>query len=404
MKAIRVAVVCYAIESGRGSEQGSGYNFCRNLLKHSDLDVTVFTRPNNAVALATDPQFEGVQIIGHDPPRWLTFWKRGGRGIIPYYYVWQWFMAQKIRREGSFDVVHQYNFHTDWAPHFLGGAAQRIVWGPICHQPRLPATYFRGLPLRRRAADLVRWLTKNLFWRTDPNLRAAIRRSDVILYANEDVAPPFRSAAGLRFQTFGGVSWENSPPRGSRTGTDQLRFLHVGRSVEIKGAHLAVRAFEIFLRNGGAGSLTLVGDGPLRPHLRRLIDELGLADSAEIVPWLRPSEVAVQYGNADVMIYPSLGNQDTVVAEALAVGLPVLCLEDSGAAFMAGQAGVVATTADGKDIDSALADQMLRLHSLRADDPTAFELLQTAALQRAEQVSWSGTARDIADIYRELIQ
>ncbi|MCW2797047.1 glycosyltransferase [Nocardioides sp.] len=401
---MKVAVIAYAIERGKGSEQGSGYNFCLELAQHTDLALTIVTRHNNAAPLREDPAFTGVTIRGYDPPRALTFWKRGGRNIIAYYYVWQLGLRRHLQRlqgREQFDVIHVYNFHTDWAPHFLAAVAPATVWGPICHQPKLPSEYFAGIPIARRIADRVRWTVKSAFWRLDPNLRRAAAMSDVILYANSDIAPPFAGLAHVRQQTFGGAAFiAGDDPSRQRTSAD-FTFLHVGRSVEIKGAHLALEAFSRYKRDGGTGHLLLVGEGELRELLEDRARTLNVQTCTRFVDWMAQSELASVYANADAFLYPSMGNQDTVVAEALAAGLPIVCVEGTGTATMSGDAAVTVPRIDGW-IAAGLAVAMSTLERQSVSDLPAFERRRNAALTRAQSISWAATASSIRDIYAEL--
>jgi glycosyltransferase involved in cell wall biosynthesis/thymidylate kinase len=393
----RVLLSCYAIEAGKGSESGSGYNFASRLANRG-YDLTLVTRRNNAARLLTDPVFAGVDVVGYDPPRLLTFWKRGSRGVIPYYYAWQLGvgrLARGLHDEEPFDVLHNYNFHTDWAPHFLRARDARVIWGPICHQPRVPRSYLRLEPVRGPLREWAKSVTKHAFWLVDPSLRRAISRSDVIVYANSDLARPFAGARDhIQFENFGGASFdavEGERPDGP------LRLLHVGRAVSIKGGLVAVDALAAAAARGSKASLTLVGDGPLRLRLERYADGLGLAERVRFVPRLGHGDMPVAYAAADAFLYPSLGNQDTVVAEALAAALPVICLQDSGAASMAGEAGLSVSTASYGETVSSLADRILELESAKLDG--SLHDLRRAASERARTVSWDGTAARILSAY-----
>src|SRR5207302_3025622 len=90
-----------------------------------------------------------------------------------------------------FDIIHQLIFHTDWAPHFLLGLKRPVIWGPIGHHRRIPSHFFAPRGVLERAADVARATAKRGFWRADPFLRRAARNTDIVFYANDDVAPPF---------------------------------------------------------------------------------------------------------------------------------------------------------------------------------------------------------------------
>jgi glycosyltransferase involved in cell wall biosynthesis len=397
----RVLLVCYAIEPGRGSEQGSGYNFSRELAS-LDVRLTLVTRRNNLPALEGDPAFSDVTLIGYDPPRLLTFWKRGGRGILAYYYLWQLGVGRLVRRlHGTrpFDVVHQYNFHTDWAPHFLVAPGARIVWGPICHQPRLPRYFTERFGRTAAVKEWAKWLAKQWFWRCDPNVRRAASRTDVILYANDQVAPPFCHSGRLMHQTFGGAAFlDEAAFAQEHRGADGLALLHVGRSVEIKGAQLAIEALATYLAEGGRARLTVIGEGPRRHELEHLARDLGVSGHVTFLDWMSQPELTTHYLSADAFLYPSLGNQDTVVAEALAAGLPVICPEGHGSHAMAADAALTVDASSKRSfIDGVCAH--LRDLSMEASDGSAVERRRQASRDRARVISWRHTAEAVRRRY-----
>jgi len=397
---MRVLLVCYAIEAGKGSESGSGYNIARRIAARCP-DLTLVTRHNNAALLREDSAFRGVEIVGYDPPRALTFWKRKSQGVIPYYYLWQigvGRLAARLHRKRRFDVAHQYNFHADWAPHFLSLPGARTVWGPICHQPLLPSLYLEGAGGDAARAERLKWASKQFFWRFDPALPRAIRATDAILYANRDVAPPFAKARGkVHLRTFGGSDLPTAP---APTARDQaLRLIHVGRMVPIKAPHIAMRALARHLKDApGTARLTIVGEGPMHQSLVELARTLNLGDAVEILPWMAREALAAHYAAADAFLYPSLGNQDSVVAEALAAGLPVIGVEGSGTALMADQAGLAAGAGD-RLLDN-LATRIGELARLKARDPDGLRDWRNRAHARSAAISWDATADGIVAHYR----
>ena len=69
--------------------------------------------------------------------------------------------------------------------------------------------------------------------------------------------------------------------------------------------------------------LLVVGDGPERPHLERRAAALGMADRVTFAG--NRADVPDMLASADVFVLPSLTEAlPTVVAEAMAAGLPVI--------------------------------------------------------------------------------
>jgi glycosyltransferase involved in cell wall biosynthesis len=121
--------------------------------------------------------------------------------------------------------------------------------------------------------------------------------------------------------------------RPGRRGTrDQnVNVLFVGRLLEQKGVFDLLQAFAETARQVPA-RLALVGAGPEAARLERRARELGLADRVELRGYLRGDELAAMYRWADLLALPSWSEGfPTVVAEAMAAGLPIVTTRVGGA-------------------------------------------------------------------------
>src|SRR4051794_31374576 len=108
---MNVLLICYKIEAGKGSEDGSGYHIAKELVR-SGLKTTIISRSNNISLLSTNPEFAGVKFVPVDVPRALSFYKKRDRGIIIYYYLWQIFVGFKVwnlQKEKAYNVIHLLN-------------------------------------------------------------------------------------------------------------------------------------------------------------------------------------------------------------------------------------------------------------------------------------------------------
>lgn len=393
-----VLLICYAAEPGRGSESGSGYNYARELAK-LPYDLTLITRVNNAAVLRQDKAFDSVRIIGFDVPRAFAWWKSGSRGILLYYWLWMVGcarLAKSLDAEYHFDNVHQYNFHTDWAPHFLKFKSANVLWGPICHQPRVPASYFLDKRRRSVGQELLKFALKWLSWNVNPWLRLAIHRSTHIFFANEDVPRSFRISGKVHVENFGGAGWSEAESTLTPTAAP-LRLLHVGRTVAIKGLVVALEAFNDARMKGADVELAIVGSGPMLPSVRQWVAKRQLDRVVHMYGQVDFSGMAHQYDKADALLYPSLGNQDTVVAEALASGLPVVCVRGSGAASMAGPSAVAVAGRSGRESVARFAAAISDLVSAKRSGRLL--AMSKQAKTRSQQISWSGTVSRLSSYY-----
>jgi colanic acid/amylovoran biosynthesis glycosyltransferase len=206
-------------------------------------------------------------------------------------------------------------------------------------------------------------------------------------------------------------------------GTDTRRFRYPERSyappgpplvlccgtLEIKKAqHLVLRALRRVEQLGVADfRVALLGDGPLRPEIERLIGEYGWGDRVTLaghVPYAGAEHLG-WYRRADIFALPSItvrGDKEGipgVIVEAMAAGLPVIGSYHAGipAAIEAGKSGLLVPEGDVE----ALADAFARLLT----DDALRERLGRAAARRAAQGLdlYAGTAA-LERMYGELLE
>jgi len=118
---------------------------------------------------------------------------------------------------------------------------------------------------------------------------------------------------------------------------ENITFLQVANFVEKKGHEFTVRAFASLTNQYPKASLTLAGDGPLRPSIESLVNTLGLTQKVAFKGAVDTNQVSQLMGKADCFLHHSItaSNGDmegipTVLMEAMATGLPVVSTYHSG--------------------------------------------------------------------------
>ena len=107
-------------------------------------------------------------------------------------------------------------------------------------------------------------------------------------------------------------------------------FLASARFIEKKNLRRLVDAYAAYHELAGAGTappwtLTLLGDGPLRPALEKQVRDLALTDAVSMPGFLQYKDLPTHYARASAFIHASTTEQwGLVVNEAMASGLPVL--------------------------------------------------------------------------------
>jgi len=120
-------------------------------------------------------------------------------------------------------------------------------------------------------------------------------------------------------------------------GTEVTRLVSVCRLVEKKGIEYAIRAVAAVVRTGRAVQYDIIGDGPLRPHLSKLVEQLAMSSFVTIHGSKRKPEVVAMLMSSHMLLAPSVtaanGDQEGIpvaLMEAMATGLPVVSTWHSG--------------------------------------------------------------------------
>jgi glycosyltransferase involved in cell wall biosynthesis len=335
---VKVLVSAYACEPGRGSEPGAGWNWAQAAARRHE--VWVLTRANNRApieeALARAPT-AGLHFEYVDLPAWARWWKRGPRGARLYYLLWQLLAAaraRRLQREHRLDVVHHLTFANVWLPALACLADAPFVLGPVGGGQRVPLRLYTVLGVRGVLLELLLLLARSVA-RLSPPVRVGWRRAAVILVNNEET----RAALPGRYRAKTLVRPNASVPDGVRAARavagGEPAAVYAGRLNRFKGVSLAIEA----LRFAPRWRLTIVGEGPDRARLARIARRTHVADRVRFLPWLPQEELWRHVASSQALLLPSLKEGASfVLAEAQALGVPVVALRPYGVSALAGTA------------------------------------------------------------------
>jgi glycosyltransferase involved in cell wall biosynthesis len=106
---------------------------------------------------------------------------------------------------------------------------------------------------------------------------------------------------------------------------DVPHFACVGRLAEQKGQLVLVEAAGRLAAEGVELSITLIGDGPMRPAIEAAIARLGLEGRVRIAGWMGAEGVRDEILKARALVLPSFAEGlPVVIMESLALGRPVI--------------------------------------------------------------------------------
>ncbi|MHB1869837.1 MAG: glycosyltransferase [Steroidobacteraceae bacterium] len=196
---------------------------------------------------------------------------------------------------------------------------------------------------------------------------------------------------GIDLQNFAGA--DERAPRQPR----RQRILAVGRLVPKKGHEDLIAACAVLRDQGVNFECEIVGSGPLLDSLGAQIGRHNLAERVMLSGPMTHRELIVRYREADLFVLaPRIaedGDRDgipNVIAEAMAVGVPVVATEVSGIPELVrhGHTGLLAPSRD----PQALALQMKRLLD---DRQLGTDLARTAREVLRQEFDLWETTRDL---------
>jgi glycosyltransferase involved in cell wall biosynthesis len=236
----------------------------------------------------------------------------------------------------------------------------------------------------------------------------AVRRCDAVI-ANAPVS--HRAAAALRTEAElcrcipNGLTLppmeELTAARARRTGGRPVNVVSVGRLVRERRHDLLVRATARIRRTRPAVTLTLVGDGPERAALERLVGQLGLRPAVRLVGQVPHREVSRYLTEADMYVSATeADNFANAVLEGAAHALPVVVTRVGFPAEVVvdGRTGYLVEPGD----EEGLYQAMLKL----VDDPAQRRGAGLAMRRRVEELglTWSECAARTLEVYQAVLE
>jgi colanic acid/amylovoran biosynthesis glycosyltransferase len=177
------------------------------------------------------------------------------------------------------------------------------------------------------------------------------------------------------------------------------RIVCTGRLVPEKGQTLLVNSIRSLLDRGVDAELVLVGDGPGRERLEKLVADLGLGDRVTFTGALPPAEVFGHLKTATAFCLPSFAEGIPVaLMEAMAMGVPVISTQVFGIPELVIQnrSGLIVIPGEQAPLDAAL-------ERLLSDPQLQAELAAGARRLVEDEFNLSTNTARLAGLFREAV-
>jgi glycosyltransferase involved in cell wall biosynthesis len=180
-------------------------------------------------------------------------------------------------------------------------------------------------------------------------------------------------------------------------------FLMVNRLVKEKGVYDVLYGWRRYLsktNNPESKLLVVVGDGPERKNMLRIVNEWGFTEKIIFIRQLPYSEMLGLYQGAKCLVLSSIPKSDWqeqfgyVLAEAICADVPIITTYCGSIPEVVGAAGLLIPPAHPIGLSNAL---------LKIEDGVTYTRLKEGCRTEKQKFAVTEYARTVAEVYRNLI-
>ncbi len=174
-------------------------------------------------------------------------------------------------------------------------------------------------------------------------------------------------------------------------------FLVSGVWREHKNIPNAIRAFDMYRKYGGKGSLLITGKpDPYYPEVERLSRQSPFSEDIHLLGFVEDEVLPELMRASSALLFPSLAEGFGLPAlEAMAAGIPVAASNSSSLPEVCGDAAIFFDPQNVEDIALKMVDIV--------EEKTRAQIIAKGA-RRVAEFSWDNTAQKTADVLRSTLE
>ncbi len=390
----KILMLAYACNPEGSGEHWLGWGWAEQAAK--DYSVHLLTTPNAQAQIEKHAPRLGITPHFVAPPggsRWgrkLKWQKESLR------------QAQELHAQEKFALVHQTTFHSFRVPFRAAELGIPSVWGPIAGGESVPPGFYSDLGSARFGEAGRRLI--NRLWLRLPAVQRSLDRANVIFVSNrttlEFLPAPIHRKCVIVAPNALRPEDERQPEPAVRPAHKEFELLYVGNCVATRALPLVFAA----IRNCGLRNvkLTVVGTGPALENWKACARAWNLDSIVEFTGQVARDRLPEFYARADALVFPALRDSGgSALLEAMARGLPVICLDWAGPGEMLdASSGVKIPVRDRAETIAGLAAAVARLQAL----PSLCQELGRAGRARALACfRWEAKGRQLRAVYQKLL-
>jgi len=225
-----------------------------------------------------------------------------------------------------------------------------IIWGETIFRFELfLLLFFKRIYKIKLALWLDEWGWKKRYLRKmlDPLAKFLIYKSDKIithgkkhyiyfrkLGVNKDKISLIRNSSEIEINSY---TIEESRILKEKIAKNNKVILYVGRLIKRKGVEYLIKAYHLLLKEKNNAELWIIGDGKVKPELKKLVDELNINEKVKFFGWIDFKKLPIFYLASDVFVLPAINDEKEgaepwglVVNEAMFAKKPVIVTNSVG--------------------------------------------------------------------------
>ena len=405
---LNILINAYACSPNMGSEPGMAWNWCVNVAKHCELFIITEEEFRDKIesVVPTLPQGGNMHFYYNPvtPEVRKMCWNQGDWRFYWHYRQWQertLSIAKRICNEHKIDIIHQLNMIGYREPGLLWNIkGPKFVLGPIGGMETMPIAYLKGAGIKAVLFNIVKNIINSLQYRFQPNVRAAIKRADVLIAATSGCQKKLQDFYHKQVYLINETGCEviENPIR-VQTKNDTMNLLWVGKFDFRKQLHLAIKVIAELKDLNIV--LQIAGSGNSEPY-QKLANELEVSDKIKFLGQINHEDINTIMRQSDVFLFTSIMDAtSTVVMEALQNSLPIVCFDTCGFGTVVDETiGIKIKLTTPKQSIKDFAEAIRVLYK----DRKRLAQLSANCTERIKQFSWGNEVSQMVDIYNEVLK
>jgi len=401
---LNVLICAYCVDKNDVGEAQMAYKWISKLAESTNL--WIITTGSRLHQICGFEDHENVELITLKPNisfKWLDSFDRAVHpGYVEFFFRARK-AAKKLVEQQRIDLCHHLAPRSLRYPSPFIGIGVPFIVGPFHGGLKAP-------PIMKELEVKDNWMFKmrvidTLRIRYDPLLRKHYSKAkrlvvsapyvrDLLLSENRGKCVVIPPPPSFEFDenSFANIKLSK--------GNDVLRLMYVGRLVPSKGLELLILAMSkcknINLK------LIIYGCGYREACYRRIAERLNVGNRIIWKGFVPNSEVVKAYADADVFTFPSLKEPTGIaLTEAMANGLPIVCVDAGGSAY-------IVRENCGIKIPITTKDQMVNefakaIHTLANNPQKRVKMGKNAKDRIRNEFTWDVAVTKMLKIYDEVI-